>query len=79
MKKLSKKRIDEVAAKLRVVFRAANNLTCGDWKALDTYNKNSWRTLATFVLTDDLKPNKRVGGLAAPKACKVVRGKKVCE
>jgi hypothetical protein len=52
MKKLSKKRIDEVAAKMREVFRKGAGLVCEKWRTTDARNRANWRNLAKFVLTD---------------------------
>jgi hypothetical protein len=93
--KSTKKRIDEVAQKLRRVFREGCQLRCDSWRSLDTYNKESWRYLAAYVLAeptlapvspgDELarrlaaKRRNRKLGVAGPKSCKLVAGKRVCE
>jgi hypothetical protein len=88
MKKPDKKRIDEVAAKLRSVYHNMPKL--GNFE--NSPCCHDWRRLAKFVLTD-LQPAhddndkarwpkstlRPVRGTPAVKSCKIVRGKTVCK
>lgn len=67
MTKLTKKRIEAVAEKLRVVSGAQR-----PWAF--SQHQEAWRRVAEFVLTE---PDLR-NALKKPKSCRLVRGKVVC-
>jgi hypothetical protein len=74
MKKPSKKRIDEVAAKLRDVFHNVPRANPFETSPC----RRDWRRVAAFVLTE-LQTAPPLQAAPAVKSCKVVRGKKVCK
>lgn len=76
MKKPSKKRIDEVAAKLCNIFHNVPNTN----PFAASPCRRDWRRVAAFVLTElQVAPPLTVGRAPNPKSCKVVRGKTVCK
>ena len=92
MSKPTKKRIEQVAARLRKVFREGAGLTCEKWRTTAAYNRANWRRVARFALTE-LQPTlgdndkarwpkstlKPVRAKPVAKSCKLVRGKAVCK